>query len=176
MADRLYDIDSKLLELLERGFNSECLNEDGEIDEEKAQAFLVAIQGQRNDKIENIALYIKNLRASAKSIKEEIAVFDARKKAKERKADTLERYLATSLSAFGEKKFETTRVELTLRKSKQIKIDGENERPIEKLIPKEYVRETVKYSADKTALKKALEMGEIIDGVRIEEIQNLQIK
>ena len=45
MADRLYDIDSKLLELLERGFNSECLNEDGEIDEEKAQAFLVAIQG-----------------------------------------------------------------------------------------------------------------------------------
>ena len=65
MRDSLYEIDSKLLEMLERGFNAECLTDEGEIDEAKAAEFLAQIQGQRNDKIEGIALYIKDLKAEA---------------------------------------------------------------------------------------------------------------
>ena len=175
--DSLYEIDSALFELLERGFNRDCINEEtGEIDSEKAQAFLEEIKEKRADKIEGIALYIKDLRAQEKSIKEEEAKLKARRDSKSKKADVLESYLTSSLLAFGETKFETARCVLSIRKSEAVKIENEDVAPIESLIPKEYVKTKITYAADKTALKQALKMGEIIDGVRIVVNQNLQIK
>ncbi len=170
MAESLYEIDSKLLEMLERGFNAECLTDEGEIDEAKAAEFLEQIQGQRNDKIEGIALYIKDLKADADKIKVEEAKLKARREAKERKAEVLQDYITSSLLAFGDKKFETARVALSFRKSETVEIADES------ALPEEYIKATVKYAPDKTALKQALKMGELIDGVRLVEKQNLQIK
>ena len=49
---RLYDIENGIIELLERGFNDACVNEDGEIDFDLAQQYLEALEGEREEKLE----------------------------------------------------------------------------------------------------------------------------
>ncbi len=167
----LYEIESGIIELLENGFNLACIDaETGEIDEAKAAEYLEALQLERGEKVENIALYIKSLDSEAAAIKAEEKNLQARRTAKERKAERLREYLKSSMLAFNEKKFETARVALSFRSSKQVIVTD-----IDKL-DKAYVKEKVEYSADKTAIKKAIESGAVIDGAYIEEKQNLNIK
>jgi hypothetical protein len=164
----LYQLDSSILELLENGFNMACVDlETGEIDTEKAQAYLEALQIERAVKIENIALFIKNLESDAAEIKAEEKNLKARREAKEKKAERLRNYLTNSLNG---SKFETARVALAFRSSKQVVIDNME------MLNKAYIKEEIKYSADKTAIKKALDNGETVTGAHIEEKQNLQIK
>ena len=168
---KLYEIESGIIELLENGFNLACVDaETGEIDEAKAAEYLEALQLERGEKIENIALYIKSLDCEAAAIKAEEKNLQARRQAKERKAERLKEYLKSSLLAFNEKKFETARVALSFRSSKTVIVSD-----MEKL-DKAYVKEKVEYSADKTAIKKAIESGATVDGAYIEEKQNLNIK
>ena len=167
----LYQLDNSILELLENGFNMACVDlETGEIDTEKAQQYLEALQLERAVKIENIALYIKNLLSDAAEIKAEEKNLKARREAKEKKAERLRDYLMASLTANKEPKFETARVALAFRSSKQVVIDN-----LETL-DKAYIKEKVEYQADKTAIKKAIDNGETVNGAHIEEKQNLQIK
>lgn len=164
----LYLIDNEIRELLENGFNMACVDlETGEIDEVKAQEYLEALQIERAVKIENIALYIKNLESDATEIKAEEKNLKARRETKERKAQRLREYLTNSLNG---SKFETARVALAFRSSKQVIIDNLD------TIDKAYIKEEVKITADKTAIKKAIDNGETVNGAHIEEKQNLQIK
>lgn len=167
----LYLIDNEILELLENGFNMACIDtETGEINEEKAQSYLEALQIERAVKIENIALFIKNLESDAAEIKNEEKNLKARREAKERKAQRLKDYLSSSLIASKESKFETAKVALAFKSSKAVIIDN-----LEKL-DKSFIKEKIEYTADKTAIKKAIESGEIVNGAHIEVNQNLQIK
>ncbi len=167
----LYIIDNEIRELLENGFNMACIDaETGEIDEKKAAEYLETLQLERGVKIENIALYIKNLESDAAQIKEEEKSLKTRRESKERKAARLKDYLSTSLIAGNQNKFETARVALSFRASKTVVIDD-----IEKL-DKSYIKEKIEYAADKTAIKKALDAGESVAGAHIEERQNIQIK
>ena len=164
----LYQINQDILELLENGYNLACIDlETGEINEEKAQEYLEALEIERAVKIENIALYIKNLESDAAEIKAEEKNLKARREAKEKKAQRLRDYLASCLN---NTKFETAKVLLSFRSSKVVVIDNLEE------LDKTYIKEKVEYSADKTAIKKALDSGEIVIGARLEEKQNLQIK
>lgn len=167
----LYELDKGIYELLENGFNNACIDaETGEINEAKAAEYLEALQLERNAKIENIAVYVKSLTSEAEAIKAEEKRLKERREAKERKAERLKEYLKSSLLAFNNRNFETARVELFFRPSKQVIVSD-----IEKL-DKAYIKEKVEYSADKTAIKKAIESGAVIDGAYIEEKQNLNIK
>ena len=67
-------------------------------------------------------------------------------------------------------KFETPKVKLSYRKSDSVEVSDIN------LLPKEYVKEKVELSADKTALKKALKDGKEIKGVEIVTKLNMQVK
>lgn len=167
----LYKIDVEIMELLSNGFNDACIDaETGEINEEKAQAYLEALQIERAVKIENTALYIKNLESDATEIKNEENNLKARRTAKERQAKCLRDYLSSSLLASKESKFETARVALGFRSSKAVVIDN-----LETL-DKSFIKEKIEYSADKMAIKKAIENGETVNGAHIEVNQNLQIK
>lgn len=167
----LYELNSGIIELLENGFNLACVDlETGEIDEKKAAEYLEALQIERSEKVENIALYIKNLESDSEKIKAEEKSLKARREAKERKAERLREYLKSSMLALKEPKFETARVALSFRSSKSVVIDD-----IEKL-DKKYITEKVSYAPDKTAIKKAIDSGETVTGARIEENKNLQIK
>ena len=167
---RLYDIENGIIELLERGFNDACVNEDGEIDFDLAQQFLEQLEGEREEKLESIALYVKELYHEADAIAQEELKLKKRRQAKEKKAERLEEYLKSSLLGFGSKKFETPRVVLSFRTSKAVVVTDESK------LDKKYMKAKVVVTVDKTAIKDALDKGEVVEGAAIEEKQNLQIK
>lgn len=167
----LYDIDRKIAELIENGYNEECVDaETGEFLEGKVEELLSQYECDRAVKIENIALYIKNLNAEAEAIKQEEKALADRRKAKEKKAERLEEYLANSLIGNGETKFESSRCSLSFRKSVKVIIADE------KQIPVSYLKQKIEFTADKTKIKKDLQSGKEIAGAMLEEKQNLQIK
>lgn len=167
---RLFDIESGIIELLERGFNDACVNEDGEVDFNLSQAFLEALEMERADKLESIALYIKELYHEADAIGQEELKLKKRRQAKEKKAERLEEYIKSSLLGFGDKKFETPRVVLSFRSSKSVVITDESK------LDERFMKAKVVVTVDKTAIKDALDKGEVVEGACIEEKQNLQIK
>lgn len=168
---KLYEINNEIMEMLENGFTLNCVDlETGEINPEKAAQYLEALQLERSEKVENIALFIKNLESDAAQIKEEEKNLKARREAKEKKAERLREYLKSSLLAVGDKKFETAKVALSFRSSKAVVIDNME------TLDKAYITEKITYSADKTAIKKAIESGAEVAGARIEENYNLQLK
>ena len=98
----LYEINQSILNCVEVEPGTTVNMETGEvIDLEK----LSLLKMERSEKIRNIALWIKNLKADAKALKEEKEGFYKRQKAAENKAAQLESYLANVLD--GEKVKET---------------------------------------------------------------------
>ena len=159
----LYEIDSSIRDFpFETDDNGEILNFDD----------FDALQIERERKIENIALYIKELDAEAAAIKAEADALDERKKEKEKKRDGLKSYLKMSLCG---QKFETARCSITYRKSKSVSV---GKRFIEwaKEHAPELISEKIEISANKTAIKEAINSGRKIVGAEIVENHNLIIK
>lgn len=127
---------------------------------------LDSLNEKLNIKRENIALYIKNMIADSKAIDEEIKNLTARKRSINNKVDWLKQYLADDLQG---NKFETAKVVVSFRKSKSVDIQPNAEIPNEFLIQQQP-------KPDKTALKKAIQAGAVINGVSIVEKSNISIK
>lgn len=163
----LYEIDRNLYELLE---NEMVVDEEtGEILFEESDIDNLLLT--RDQKLENTACYIKNLMSDINDLKTEEKALNERRKAKEKKVERLKSYLSNSMLMFGDKKFETAKVVLSFRKSKQVEIaDGAK-------IPQEYMTVKVEENPNKTKLKDAiLKQGVVIDGVQVVEKENLQLK
>lgn len=155
----LYEIKQSIQEAIDK-----CIDmETGEIINPE---LLDSLNEQLNIKRENIALYIKNLVADSKAIDEEIKNLTARKRSINNKVDWLKSYLANDLQG---NKFETAKVVVSFRKSKSVDIQPNAEIPNEFLITQEP-------KPDKTALKKAIQAGAVINGVNIVEKSNISIK
>lgn len=163
----LYEIDKNLYQLLE--FDMVVDEETGEILFEESDIDNLLLS--RDEKIENTGCYIKNLLSDIEQLKAEEKSLEKRRQTKEKKVKRLKKYLADSMLLFGNKKFETPRVALSFRKSKQVEIDEDV------VLPEEFIKVKVEKSPDKTKLKDAiLKQGESIEGVRIIEKENLQLK
>lgn len=78
-----------------------------------------ALQMERGRKIENIALWAKDLLAAAKALKEEADALTERRKAAEAKADRLKGYLDMALDG---QRFETARCVVSFRKSTALEV------------------------------------------------------
>lgn len=166
----LFEIDRQIEELIENGFNGECLDiETGEIDREKAERFLADLQIERDVKLDNYGKYVKNLEAQAKALKEEEDKFKLRRQRLERKAEWFKKAIVSSLMLSGDKKFESVNVVLTTLKSQKVEVD-------ESVIDKRFMREKIEYAPDKKAIKEALSNGEDVPGAWIVTNINLQIK
>lgn len=153
----LYEIDKRIVDLID--------DETGEIIDSNLNTFDELIM-ERNNKIENVALWIKNLRADAEAYKAEAQAFVDRKKAAERKIESLTRLLEITLRG---RKFKTERVQIGYRKSDSVQIDKDAK------LPDEYLRFR-EPEPDKAALKKALKDGVEIEGAWLEEKLNMQVK
>jgi hypothetical protein len=165
----LYNIDNKILEIIERGF---VVDEDtGEIIDsaEEVNARLEELEFDRTAKIENIALYIKNMESLVNSLKAEEKALADRRRAREKRIENLKNYLTSSMVAANENGIETSKVCISFRKSESVVVN-------EEILDRKYFNEKVTYTPDKTAIKKALKDGATIDGAYIETKQNLQIK
>ena len=153
----LYEIDKRIIDLID--------DETGEIIDSNLNTF-DELMMERNNKIENVALWIKNLRADAEAYKAEAQAFVDRKKAAERKIESLTRLLEITLRG---RKFKTERVQIGYRKSDSVQIDKDAK------LPDEYLRFR-EPEPDKAALKKALKDGVEIKGAWLEEKLNMQVK
>lgn len=159
----LYEINAKLM-VYEMEFDSdtgEWLNED-ELD---------ALKMERDEKIENICLWVKNLRAEASAIKSEEKALADRRKAKENKADRLEQYVASNLDG---KPFETSKVKVTFRKSESVNILNEEAIP-DRFLDIQVVRKPLK-SEIKKFLKGLEGSKEEVPWARLDKKNNLQLK
>ena len=161
----LYDIDERLADAIKFSVDEET----GEITDFDVDAFN-AIQAERKDKIENIALYIKNLEAENIAIKAEEENLKKRRTEKENKIEFMKNYLANSMITNNDKAFETSKVSLKFRKSEAVNIYDMDK------IPKDYMTVKTEYKPDKKAIKEAIKGGGVIEGANIVEKNTLVIK
>lgn len=152
----LYEIDQAIMACVDQ--------ETGEIlDADR----LNALQMERQDKVESVALWIKNLSADAIAFKAEKDAFAEREKAALKKIESLKGWLAGALEG---QKFSTWRCAVTFRKSEAVEIEDEA------MIPPELKTEKITYSPNKTAIKEAIKSGTEIPGCKLVERMNPTIK
>ena len=155
----LFDIDKAILD-----FEFEIDEETGEILNAEE---LDKLQMAREDKIEGVGLWIKNLEAEAAAVKAEKDNMADRQKRLEKKAESLKRYLAYALDG---QKFSTPKIALSWRRSESVVITDEA------LLPENCLNVTIVKKPDKKVIKDALKAGKEIMGAELVEKQNLQIK
>jgi len=159
----LYEIDQSILALVDP--------ETGEILDYDAFSEL---QMAKEEKIEGMALWHKNLTAEAAAIRAEEINLAERRKALEKKAASLKEYLTELLSGT---KFSTARVACSFRKSKSVEITDEAEfiRQMEESQHYEFL----KYSpptVNRTEITNAIKAGKPVPGAQLIEKNNLSIK
>jgi hypothetical protein len=158
----LWEIDKRISDILETGMH---------IDEETGEVFLPEdldlLNIERDEKIEGIALYVKNLKAEAEAIHTEIDRMKDRAESKKKKAERLSQYLSSVLCG---QKFETAKTSLSFRKSSVVQINNEL------LVPEEFMKVKTEKKPDKTAIANRIKCGEFVPGCELVEKNNLQIK
>ena len=163
----LYELTAELTNLLDAIAS-------GDIPEEAISDTLEGVSGEFDEKCDNIACAIKNLRAEAALIKGEEENLAERRRKKERDADNLTRYLSVAMQKVGKTKLETARNRLSFRTSVAVKITDEDA-----LIEwaKKYAPDAVNV-VEKPALAKikALLASDSIPYAELEERHNIQIK
>ena len=172
----LYDIQKELLEILDKGYDEECIDmETGEINVAKFADKVTALNLAADEKIENIALYIKDLNNDIKELAEEEKALSARRKAKQNKIDWLKNYVANCMRGLGKEKFETARCNLSFRNADALTVINQDKLDKYLLSHDEYLRYK-EPEINKAALKKAIKAGEEIPGVQLSSIAHLQVK
>jgi len=152
----LYEIDMQILSCIDQ--------ETGEmIDPERLENLFM----ERSQKIENVVLWIKNLQSDVLAFEAEKKAFEKRKKDAENKIEGLKKWLAAALQG---DKFSTGKCAVSFRKSEQVDIQDES------LVPKEFLKETITYKPDRTAIKEAIKAGQEISGCLLIEKLNPQIR
>ena len=107
----IYEIDNAMFSLIDE--------ETGEIKDFEA---FEELQMQREEKIENTALWYKNLVAESKAIREEEKALAERRKSLENKAESLKNFVSRALNG---NKFSTSKVAISYRKSTAVEVDDE---------------------------------------------------
>lgn len=152
---KLYEID----EAIQACFDEET----GELLNPEA---LEALAEAREDKIESLCLWVKELTAEAAALKAEKQAFEARQRAAERKAKSLKDYIARVLNG---QKFKTTRCAVSFRVTSSVNITDSYK------IPAEFIKE-VEYKPDKMEIKKALTAGQEVAGAELVESLSCTIR
>lgn len=159
----LYEIDQKMQNLVDP--------ETGELMDYEAFAQL---QMDREQKIENMALWVKDLSAEAKAIKEEEDNLKERRKAMENRAERLKAYLSIAL---GGEKFQTPRCAVTFRKTTAVQIDDQEK--LVRWLEQNGYDDCVKYKepeVSKTELGKLLKAGTPVPFAYIKDGQSVGVK
>lgn len=152
----LYQIDAGIMACIDQ--------ETGEIiDGEQLDALMMA----REEKLEGIACWVKNLESDIEAYKAEKKAFEERIAAAERRRDGLKSYLANVLKG---QKFSTRKCFVSFRSSKAVEITDES------ALPELYVRVKTVREPDKKAIGDALRKGEAIGGAKLIENTSVNIR
>lgn len=154
----IYEIDDIILQ---------CVDEEtGEVDVEKLDRLTM----ENDAKMENIALWIKDLKAEEAAVADEAKKLESRSKALGNKAESLKSYLAYKL---GGRKFKTAKCTISYRTSAKVKVaddcDVNN-------FSERFKAITVEVKPNKSAIKEYLQNGGELEGCWLEKVKNIQIK
>jgi len=160
----LYEIDAAILAAVDK--------ETGEIIDAEA---LSALQMEREQKLEGVALWIKDLNAEADAVKAEADKLNARKKSLDKRIADLKAWL---LGALGGEKLRTPRCNVYTTHTTRVAVENEAE-----LIsflqtldnPEQFLR-FKEPELKKDEIKKALKVDFIIPGASLEETESVVIK
>lgn len=161
MSMSIYDIDAAIISLIDA--------ETGEISDEEA---FDALQMERDKKVENIGLLLKNTVAEAKAIKEEEASLAARRKTAENKAERLKHLLVYALHG---DKFSSPRLKVSYRKSSTVELAEGFIQWAE--VHADDLLTYLEPKPNKTAIKAAIKDGRVPENLAtIETHENISIK
>lgn len=152
----LYEIDQAIMNCVDL--------ETGEVIDCKR---LTELQIERGEKLEKVALWIKNLKSDAIAYKAEKDAFTEREKQAKNKIESLQKWLSNALEG---QPMKTNRVEVSFRRSEAVQILDEDK------LPKKYQFKKITYAPDKKLIKETLKSGLKIKGCTLVENQNIQIK
>lgn len=152
---KLYEIDNAILDCIDL--------ETGEIiDIDK----LSDLQIERDAKIENVVLWVKELKAEAEAIKAEKLALEERQKVAENKAESLKKWLSYALDG---QKFSTAKCSVSFRNTESVEVTDEG---IENLMNGHDDLLTYKQpEPNKKAIKQAIKDGLNVAGVQL--VQNV---
>lgn len=194
---RLFDI-SQDFEAMFDQFDAICeyefpVNEDGQpvdddgnpVNPETAKAEMLeawfdtlsGIKEEFNFKAENLAQYIKCLKAEAEDIDEEMKKLRARRDSRNKRIERLKNYLMENMEVAGITKIDMPKAKITIRKNAPgVKID--NEISFITMLQNKGRDDLLKYSMPeikKSEIKKLIKSGEKFDGARLESSRSVII-
>lgn len=165
---KLYEIDQSIEDVL----NALTDPETGEIIETES---LDALLLEREQKIESVVLYYKDVMAEIGAVGNEIVVLEQRLKRLKKTSEGLKTYIGKALEG---QKFTTSKCDVSFRKSEAVEVDDEF---VEWASDAEnfalhFLKRKITDTPDKTAIKKYLKDGGTLEHCRIVENNNITIK
>ena len=160
----LYEIDQAILDCVDM--------ETGEIlDAER----LDALQMEREQKLEGVALWVKDLKAEAEAVKAEADKLTARKKALDNKIESIKTWLAAALNG---EKLKTARCNVYQTHSQKVVIDDEKAL-IDMFMTSPFGEKFLRMKEpeiDKVALKDSMKQGYEFEFAHLETTESVVIK
>lgn len=164
----LYEIDAEI----ERLYQAAVDPETGEVDT-TAFEWLDRLAGERNAKVENVALWYKNTAAESKAIEDEIKALSSRKSVLDNKLEWQKKYLIHALDG---QRFETPKVAVSFKRSQTVDIPDIKAFCMAYADRRDIVTSRVEQKPDKLAIKKLMLAGEKFNGATLKDNINPQIK
>lgn len=163
---KAYEIMNGMIDTLDIFLESE----QNEGDKENYEFVMEFLKEELQSKSSNIIKYIRNVSLEVEVLSQEEDRLEKLRKQKEKKVNSLKKYLTDILLNLDKNKIETELGNLGLRKSVSVAIDNLD------LIPKKYIQKKIELVPDKRLLSEILKQGKNIKGVHLEDKYSLQIR
>jgi hypothetical protein len=146
---------------------------DLDLDAQTVADTLDSISGELEQKSVAVAMFARNLEATAEQIKQAEAAMAARRKALENRADSLKRYLLGAMQTTGISKIDCPHFRISVRDNPPaVDVFDAAQVPAEFMV----TPPAPPPSPDKTAIKAAIKAGQDVPGARLTQGQRLEIK
>ena len=154
---KLYELTMQYQRLLD-----EIEEAEGELTDEQWE-MLEILDGAFDDKVENLAKFIRSIQADADAVKTERQRLAAREKSLGNKVDWLKRYLQQSLEAAGKDKVKGRVLNVSLRKAPVSCVVRDLDQ-----VPPTFKEEITEIKVDRTAvIRHFKDTGEVLPGVEM---------
>lgn len=165
----IYQIQTNIQQLVQ-------MLENEEIDKESFQQAFTNLKDMEIEKIDNIACYVKNLKADIKSLKEEEENLKERRKQKEKTVEKLSSIIHDFMLNSDKKKIETVRNNISIRKTPEKVVISDIEAFYEwaGYNNKELLKE--KIEPNLTVIKKSIKEGVEVEFASLQSSTSLNIK
>ena len=166
----IYNISNDLKKIYEQLDDGSGIDlETGEIKPEIMNQLTIT-QNELQTKAIDYGFVIKAFDDEIDVIDKEIERLEERKAYVKRNKDRMKSIVSSAMEEFGITKIKSETLQLSFRKSESIEIVDE------RLVDEKFKKVKTEVSLDKTAIKNAIKNGEDVQGVKLVEKNNLQIK